>query len=97
MIVRYQELKSITVAALEFNTTRTTVSKWVGRFTGAVSSLKNQTTAPKEPHLQTKEEIRELIIQFRRERPSLGYCYVISYLNQHHCTEIPQAATVYVI
>ena len=44
MVARYQELKSITAVALEFNTTRKTVRKWVGRFTGAVSSLKNKTT-----------------------------------------------------
>ncbi len=97
MVRRYHELKSITAVALEFNTTRKTVGKWVGRFTGAVSSLKNQTTAPKEPHLQIKDETRELVIKFRIERPSLGYCYVVSYLNQHGSTEIPSAATVYAI
>jgi transposase len=97
MVARYYELKSITAVALEFNTTRKTVRKWVTRFTGAVSSLKNQTTAPKEPYLQIKDETRELIIRFRKERPNLGYCYVVSYLNQQGCTEIPSAATVYAI
>jgi len=56
MVARYKELKSITAVALEFNTTRKTVRKWVNRFTGAVSSLKNQTTAPIAPHLQIKDE-----------------------------------------
>ena len=97
MVARYKELKSITAVALEFNTTRKTVRKWVNRFTGAVSSLKNQTTAPIAPHLQIKDETREHIITFRKERPSLGYCYVVSYLNQQECTEIPSAATVYAI
>jgi len=97
MVARYKELKSITAVALEFNTTRKTVHKWVTRFQGHISSLKNHSTAPKEPHLQIKDETRELIIRFRIERPSLGYCYLVSYLNQHHCTEIPSAATVYAI
>jgi len=97
MINRYKELKSITAVALEFNTTRKTVRKWVTRFQGHISSLKNHSTAPKEPHLQIKDETRALIIKFRIERPSLGYCYLVSYLNQHHCTEIPSAATVYAI
>jgi len=38
-----------------------------------------------------------LIIKFRKERPSLGYCYVVSYLNEHQSTEIPFATTVYAI
>ena len=67
MVARYYELKSITAVALEFNTTRKTVHKWVSRFTGAVSSLKNQSTAPKEPYLQIKDETRALIIKFRKE------------------------------
>jgi transposase len=40
MVARYYELKSITAVALEFNTTRKTVRKWVTRFTGTISSLK---------------------------------------------------------
>ena len=67
------------------------------RLTGAVSPLKNQFTAHKEPHLQIKDETREFIIKFRKERPSLGYCYVITYLNQQGCTEILSATTVYTI
>ena len=97
MVARYKELKSITAVALEFNTTRKTVRKWVTRFEGHISSLKNHSKAPKEPHLQLEDRTRELIIQFRKDRPSLGYSYVISYLSQHKCTEIPSAATIYAI
>ena len=97
MVARYKELKSISAVALEFNTTRKTVRKWVTRFKGHISSLKNHSKAPKEPHLQIKDETRALIIKFRKERPSLGYCYVVSYLNQNKSTEIPSAATVYAI
>jgi len=97
MVARYKELKSITAVVLEFNTTRKTVRKWVGRFKGHVSLLKNHSKAPIAPHLQIKDETRELIIRFREERPSLGYYYVVSYLNQQRCTEVPSAATVYSI
>ena len=97
MIARYQDIGSITKVALEFNTTRKTVRKWIGRFTGSVSSLKNRSKAPKNPHLQIADTTRDLIIQFRKAKPSLGYSYVISYLNQHHCKEIPSAATIYAI
>ena len=97
MVRRYNEVKSISAVALEFNTTRKTVRKWVNRFTGAISSLKNHSTAPKKPHLQIKDETRALIIKFRKEHPNLGYCYVVSYLNQQGSTEIPSATTVYEI
>jgi len=97
MVSRYKELRSISAVALEFNTTRKTVRKWVTRFQGHISSLKNHSKAPKSPHLQIKDETRELIIAFRKERPSLGYCYVVSYLNQEGSTEIPSAATIYAI
>jgi transposase len=39
MVRRYRELKSISAVALEFNTTRKTVRKWVTRFTGTISSV----------------------------------------------------------
>ena len=97
MIARYQDIGSITKVALEFNTTRKTIIKWIGRFTGSVSSLKNRSRAPKKPHLQIADTTRELIIEFRKAKPSLGYSYVISYLNQRHCSEIPSAATIYAI
>ncbi len=97
MVSRYKELKSISAVALEFNTTRKTVRKWVYRFKGHISSLKNHSKAPIAPHLQIKDKTRELVIKFRKERPSLGYCYVVSYLNQHQSTEIPSAATIYAI
>ena len=97
MVARYKELNSISAVALEFKTTRKTVRKWVSRFEGHISSLKNHSTAPKEPNLQIKDVTRELIIKFRKERPSMGYSYVVSYLNQHHSTEIPSAATIYAI
>ena len=88
MVRRYQELKSISAVASEFHTTRKTVRKWVGRFKGHISSLKNRSSAPKSPHLQIADKTRELIISFRKERPSMGYSYVISYLNQQKCSEI---------
>ena len=97
MVRRYQDLKSISAVALEFHTTRKTVRKWVSRFQGHVSSLKNQSKAPKNPHLQIADTTRQLIIEFRKAKPSLGYSYVISYLNQKHCSEIPSAATIYAI
>ena len=97
-IVRlYKEIRSISKVAKEFNTTRKTVRKWITRFDGTVSSLTNQTKAPKRPNLQIKNNTRELIIQFRKDRPTLGYSYLISYLNQFKCDEIPSATTVYAI
>jgi len=97
MIQRHQELGSITKVALEFNTTRKTVRKWVGRFKGHISSLKNRSKAPKNPNLQILDTTREHIIQFRKDHPNMGYSYIISYLNQQRCTEIPSAATIYAI
>jgi len=97
MIARYQDIGSITKVALEFNTTRKTVRKWISRFTGSISSLKNHSKAPKNPRLQIADTTRDLIIQFRKAKPSLGYSYVISYLNQHHCSEIPSPTTIYAI
>jgi len=41
MVARYHEIKSIIAVALEFNTTCKTVRKWVNRFKGHISSLKN--------------------------------------------------------
>ena len=72
MIARYQDIGSITKVASEFNTTRKTVRKWIGRFTGSISSLKNQSKAPKKPHLQIADTTREIIIEFRKSKPSLG-------------------------
>ena len=97
MVGRYDELKSITKVAMEFNTTRKTVKKWVRRFTGSISSLRNISSAPNKPNLQIKDSTRALIIQFRKDRPSLGYCYLVSYLNANACSEIPSASTVYAI
>jgi transposase len=97
MVRRYQEVKSISAVASEFQTTRKTVRKWVSRFKGHISSLKNQSRAPKNPHLQIADKTRELIIRFRKERPNMGYSYVVSYLNQQKCSEIPSAATIYAI
>ncbi len=97
MVARYKEVKNISVVAKEFQTTRKTVRKWVTRFQGHISSLKNRSKAPKEPYLQIKDKTRELIIKFRKEHPNLGYCYVASYLNQQGSIEIPSATTVYAI
>jgi len=97
MVRLYNEIKSISKVANEFRTTRKTVRKWITRFDGTASSLTNQTKAPNNPNQQIEDKTRDLIIQFRKDRPSLGYCYVVSYLNQFKCTEIPSATTVYTI
>jgi len=44
MVARYYELKSITAVALEFNTTRKTVCKWIIRLT--IGLLKKSSMTP---------------------------------------------------
>ena len=95
IVKRYNEIKNITQVALEFNTTRVTVRKWINRFSGAISSLKNRSTAPKEPHRQISQSTEELLVQFKKENASLGYDYIHYYLIEHQCTEIPSRATCY--
>lgn len=41
MVKRFLEVKNITQVSNEFRTTRKTVRKWVKRFQGAMSSLRN--------------------------------------------------------
>lgn len=95
IVRRHNEIKNITQVALEFNTTRKTVRKWIKRFSGAVSSLKNLSTAPKDPHRQIKSQTEELLVAFKKENESLGYDYIHYYLLEHKCTEIPSRTTCY--
>ncbi len=65
MLARYKELKSNTAVALELNTTRKTIRKWVKRFKGHVSSLKNHSKAPIATHLQIKDETKLSHIKYK--------------------------------
>jgi len=97
MVKRYSEIGNISLVAKEFHTTRKTVKKWVDRFKGALSSLKNLSTAPKEPHRQISQRTEALLIAFKKENPSLGYDYIHYYLLGHECQEIPSRTTCYKI
>jgi transposase len=95
MVKLYQETHNISWVAKEFQTTRKTVRKWINRFTGAVSSLGNQSKAPKSPHRQIQERTEALLVQFKQEHASLGYDYIHHYLLEHGCQEIPSRTTCY--
>ena len=95
IVRRYNEIKNITQVALEFHTTRKTVRKWIHRFSGAITSLKNLSTAPKEPHRQIEQSTEDLLVQFKQKHESLGYDYIHHYLIAYHCTEIPSRTTCY--
>ena len=97
IVKRYQEIKNITQVAKEFKTTRLTVRKWVKRFSGAFSSLRNHSKAPKQPHRQMDSRTEDLLVQFRTTHPSLGYDYIHHYLLEHNCKEIPSKSSVYAI
>ena len=97
MVKRFKEVKNITQVAREFRTTRKTVRKWIKRFTGALSSLKNRSRVPKKPHQYLQTRTRELVIQFRREYPSLGYNYIHNYLLKRGSREVPSKKSCYVI
>ncbi len=97
MVKRYKEVGNVSLVAKEFNTTRKTVSKWINRFSGAMSSLGNLSRAPKTPHRYIEKRTEDLIVQFRRDHPSLGYDYIHNYLLDHGCREIPSKSTCYEI
>ena len=97
IVKRYKEIKNITQVAKEFHTTRLTVRKWVKRFSGAFSSLHNQSKAPKQPHRQMSKRAEELLVEFRTKYPSLGYDYIHHYLLDRGCKEIPSKSAVYAI
>ncbi len=97
IVKRYKEIKNITQVAKEFHTTRLTVRKWVKRFSGAFSSLHNQSKAPKQPHRQMSKRAEELLVEFRTKYPSLGYDYIRHYLLDRGCKEIPSKSAVYAI
>jgi len=97
IVRRYQEIKNYSQVALEFNTTRKTVKKWVDRFKGALSSLKNFSTAPIKPHRQIEQKTEDLLVQFKKENASLGYDYIHYYLLEHGCQEVPSRTTCYTI
>jgi len=97
MVRRFEEIKNITQVAQEFQTTRKTVRKWVRRFKGALSSLKNHSRAPKEPHQYLQARTQELVVQFRNDYPSLGYDYIHHYLLKQGHKEIPSKKSCYAI
>ena len=97
MVERYKETENISLVAKEFCTTRQTVRKWIKRFSGAISSLKNHSKAPKSPYRRMDLRTEELLVQFRKEHPSLGYDYVHHYLLENNCKEIPSKSSVYAI
>ena len=80
MVKRYKETENISLIAKEFCTTRQTVRKWIKRFSGAIGSLKNCSKAPKNPYRRMDQRTEELLVQFRKEHPSLGYDYIHHYL-----------------
>ena len=97
MVRRYEETKNISLVAKEFKTTRVTVRKWIRRFNGAMSSLRNVSKAPKNPYRQLSEYTERLLIEFRKKYPSLGYDYIHYYLMENNAKEIPSKASVYAI
>jgi transposase len=97
MIKRYKEIKNISQVAREFNTTRVTVRKWIKRFSGSVGSLKNLSRAPLRPFRQMDQETEELLVEFRKLHPSLGYDYIHHYLLEHGCKEIPSKSSAYAL
>ena len=97
MVKRYKETENISLVAKEFCTTRQTVRKWIKRFSGAIGSLKNCSKAPKNPYRRMDQRTEELLVQFRKEHPSLGYDYIHNYLLEKECKEIPSKSSVYAI
>ena len=92
MVKRYKETENISLVAKEFCPTRQTVRKWIKRFSGAIGSLKNCSKAPKNPYRRMDQRTEELLVQFRKEHPSLGYDYIHNYLLEKECKEIPSQA-----
>ena len=78
IVKRYQEIKNITQVAKEFKTTRLSVRKWVKRFSGAFSSLRNHSKAPKQPHRQMDSRTEDLLVQFRTTHPYRGMIICIT-------------------
>ena len=97
MVKRYKETENISLVAKEFRTTRQTVRKWIKRFSGAIGSLKNWSKAPKHPYRRMDQRTETLLVQFRKEHPSLGYDYIHHYLYEKGCEEIPSKSSVYAI
>lgn len=97
MVKRYLETKNISLVAKEFHTTRKTVRKWITRFSGSIRSLTNRSKAPKVPYRYIQERTEQLLVQFRKQYPSLGYDYIHHYLIEHRCKEIPSKSTCYAI
>ena len=87
IVKHFNETNNISLVAKEFQTTRNTVRKWINRFSGAISSLRNHSKAPKEPHRQISQQTEELIVKFRQKHPSFGYYYIHHYLLDHNCKE----------
>jgi len=97
MVKRYKEVGNISQVAREFETTRQTVRKWVRRFQGSLSSLRNLSRAPRCPFRRMEARTEALLIEFKKRYPSLGYDYIHHYLLGRGCREIPSKRSVYAI
>jgi transposase len=97
MVKRFKETQNVSLVAREFKTTRQTVRKWITRFSGAMSSLRNLSKAPLKPFRQMDERTEDLLVMFRKKYPSLGYDYIHHYLLERGCQQIPSKSSVYTV
>ncbi len=97
MVKRYKEISNISQVAREFKTTRQTVRKWVERFQGSLSSLRNLSRAPQCPFRRMAARTEALLIAFKKAHPALGYDYIHHYLLKQGCKEIPSRRSVYAV
>jgi transposase-like protein len=98
MIKRYLEIKNISQIAEEFSTTRRTVRKWIKRFLEG-EPLLDRSKSPKNPKKHFDSKIREIIINFKKNRPSSGYSLLKKHFSEFHpeIDKIPSKTTVYKI
>ena len=100
-MVQTAQLYGVSYAARAFNTTRKSIRKWLKRYLEdrSVKSLENHTKAPINPHSLLPEEIRKLIVKFRQTHPSLGYPYLLGFLQKQNVPtdQIPSKQTAYAI
>jgi transposase-like protein len=98
MVKRYLEIKNISQIAEEFSTTRRTVRKWIKRFLEG-DSLLDRSRTPKNPKRHFDAKIREIIINFKKNRPSSGYSLLRKHFSKFYpeIDKIPSKTTVYKI
>ena len=100
-MVQTAQQYGVSYAARAFNTTRKSVRKWLKRYLEdrSIKSLENHTKAPINPHCLLPEEIRKLIVKFRQTHPSLGYPYLLGFLQKQNVPtdQIPSKQTAYAI